>query len=191
MRSQYVVGIDEAGRGPLAGPVTVAFMACPERLARKIFKNIRDSKKLSAKKREEWFNVFKTRPELTFATASARSSVVDNRGITKAINIAIKKLFKKLPVTPRIVLLDGNLYAPPEFRQKTIIRGDEKIPVISAASIVAKVTRDRAMIQLAKKFPNYGLETHKGYGTVFHREQIKRFGLSKIHRRTFCRNILS
>ncbi|MEK7085166.1 MAG: hypothetical protein AAB904_01410, partial [Patescibacteria group bacterium] len=83
------------------------------------------------------------------------------------------------------------LRAPPEFRQKTVIKGDEKIPVIAAASIVAKVTRDRAMIRLAKKFPQYGFETHKGYGTRFHCGQIKAHGLSAIHRRSFCKKLLA
>ena len=194
--SRYIVGIDEAGRGPLAGPVTVGFMACPASLAPKIFKNIRDSKKLSPKKREEWFLKFKKTPFLCFGAASVSHTIIDKKGISAATRRALTRCLSSLSSRYKLstinykLFLDGGLHAPPEFRQKTIIKGDEKIPVIAAASIVAKVSRDRIMVRLAKKIPHYGFETHKGYGTRLHCGQIKLHGLSQIHRKSFCRNII-
>ena len=194
---QYVVGIDEAGRGPLAGPATVGFMACPASLAPKVFKNIRDSKKLSAKKREEWFAKFKNNPHLCFGSASISHSVIDSKGISKAIRVALKRCLSRLSgrynIPPKAynLFLDGGLYAPPQFRQQTIIKGDEKIPVIAAASIVAKVTSDRIMVRMAKKYQAYVFEAHKGYGTKLHGERISACGLSEIHRRSFCKKFLA
>lgn len=194
--ARYIVGIDEAGRGPLAGPVTVGFMACPAALAPKIFADIRDSKKLSAKRREEWFSRFKNTPLLCFGAASVSHTVIDKKGISAAIRLALVRCLSslsfryKLQATSYTLFLDGGLHAPPEFRQKTVIKGDEKVPIIAAASIVAKVRRDRMMVRLAKKFPHYGFEIHKGYGTRFHCEQIKTNGLSSIHRKTFCRKFV-
>lgn len=198
MGKRYIIGIDEVGRGPLAGPVTVGFMACPELLAPKIFANIRDSKKLSPKKREEWFLKFRKDPRLRFGTASVSPRIIDKKGISFAINLALKRCLSSLmsylavsPLSSYALLLDGGLYAPPKFsRQKTIIKGDEKIPVIAAASIVAKVTRDRAMARFAKKFPNYGFEFHKGYGTRYHSEQITLHGLSRLHRKSYCKKFI-
>lgn len=193
---RYLVGIDEAGRGPLAGPVTVGFMACPARVASKIFADIRDSKKLSPKRREEWLLKFKKTPLLCFGTASVSHTVIDKKGISAAIRLALSRCLFRLSSRYELstinykLFLDGGLHAPPEFRQKTIIKGDEKVPIIAAASIVAKVRRDRMMIRLAKKFPEYGFEIHKGYGTRFHCGQIKLHGLSQIHRASFCRKIV-
>lgn len=187
----YIVGIDEAGRGPLAGPVTLAYVACPARIFRRNFKGIKDSKKLTLRKREEWFWHLKNHPQLLFGAASVGPTTIDRRGISRAIKIAIRRCLKKLnyqlPTANYKLLLDGSLFAPPEYPQKTIIKGDEKIPIIAAASIIAKVTRDRKMIRLAKKFPKYGFHIHKGYGTKTHMKLIKKHGLSDLHRRSFCK----
>ncbi len=181
----YIVGIDEAGRGPLAGPITFAFVACPARLHRKIFKNIRDSKKLTPRKREEWFKFLKAHPKLAYGVASVGPKIIDEKGISYASRLAINRLTRKFQFRPLKVFLDGGLKAPEQFPQKTVIKGDEKIPVIAAASIIAKVTRDRKMTRLAKKFPEYGFEIHKGYGTKKHLTQLAKHGPSAIHRTTF------
>jgi len=182
---KYIVGIDEVGRGPLAGPVTVAALAAPVGLK---FKNIKDSKKLSAKKREEWLSLFKNDPKILYTISSVSHSVIDKKGISYALRVAVKRCIWKFKIknSKLKILLDGSLYAPPEYKQRTIIKGDEKIPIIAAASIIAKVTRDRKMVRLAKKYSKYGFEIHKGYGTKFHLRMIRRHGLSQIHRKSFC-----
>src|SRR3989344_4808776 len=167
---KYVYGIDEAGRGPLAGPVSVGVFGAEKKMEKWLLKNIfenklRDSKKLSPNK------------------------IIDENGISKAVRLGISK-----SLSPKVlkckIRLDGLLKAPPKFKnQKTIIKGDEKNVFIACASIVAKVSRDRLMCQLAKKYPKYGFEIHKGYGTVLHRTLIKKYGLSVIHRKTFCKNL--
>ncbi len=199
MKNAWMVGIDEAGRGPLAGPVTLAYVACPSRFARRALslskgnkkENIRDSKKLTLKKREEWFRHLKAHPHLEYGVTSVGAGTIDTKGISRSVKIGIKRLVSHLSVKPKMILLDGLLYAPPEYPQKTIIKGDEKIPIIAAASVIAKVTRDRKMIRFAKKFPNYSFEIHKGYGTKLHQRLLKKHGLSDIHRRSFCRKISS
>jgi len=192
-KTEYVIGIDEAGRGPLAGPVTVAALIMPRSL--KIQKSkLADSKKLSVKQREEWFKYIKEHPDIYFATASVSAKTIDMIGISKALRIAISRSLTNLEnIKHRVfdifkeeVLLDGLLQAPAKYKnQKTIIKGDEKIPAISLASIVAKVTRDKKMICLAKKYPQYGFEIHKGYGTKLHYGKIKKYGVSREHRKTY------
>ncbi|OGF51446.1 ribonuclease HII [Candidatus Giovannonibacteria bacterium RIFCSPLOWO2_02_FULL_43_11b] len=186
--SKYIVGIDEAGRGPLAGPVTVAVVAILKNS--KIKLPDRDSKKLSAKKREEWFQFFKDNPLLKYSVSSVSHSIIDKRGISYALRLAVRRSIEKLEFRPKMILLDGSLFAPQEYNQKTIIKGDEKIPIIAAASIVAKVTRDRKMVRLAKKYPKYGFEMHKGYGTLTHRVMLKKYGLCEIHRKSFCTRLI-
>ena len=197
MQQRYVVGIDEAGRGPLAGPVAVgAAMIDVRRIKQKRtqawLKGLRDSKKLSEKKREEWFGKMEVAQEegwLAFAVMMVSAREIDRRGIAPSISRALTQALKNLNTNPAhtLVLLDGGLKAPKEFAyQKTIIKGDEKEPTISLASIAAKVTRDRLMKRLAKRYPHYGLEVHKGYGTAAHRGALRRHGLSAIHRKSFC-----
>jgi len=199
---QYLVGIDEVGRGPLAGPVAVG--ACIisvseiKRLrAQGFLKNIKDSKKLSEKKREEWLGKIKKLKEkgdLDYQVSFASNKKIDEKGISYCLRLAIKNSLKKLKADPlkSLVLLDGGLKAPKEFtRQKTIIKGDEKEPIISLASIVAKVARDRKMVGYSKKFPHYGFEIHKGYGTSLHLQKICQNGLSGLHRKSFCKKIVS
>ncbi len=186
--AKYIVGVDEAGRGPLAGPVTVGAVMAP--INSQFFSGIKDSKKLTAKKREEWFKILKNNRKLRYSVVSISHSVIDKKGILYALKIAVARCIKKLEIKNSKILLDGSLYAPKEYRQRTIIKGDEKIPVISAASIIAKVTRDRHMVRLARKYPTYGLDVNKGYGTKRHCEILRKFGLTKIHRKTFCTRLI-
>ena len=208
-RIKYIIGIDEVGRGPLAGPVVVAALAVPTKLRiknaelRKNFKSakLRDSKKLSLKQREIWFEYVKKHPKIFYAIASVSPKVIDKINISNAANLAATRAFQKLVNSYAIasvltknnnvnvkIFLDGGLYLNkkyPRLSASTIIKGDEKIPVISFASIVAKVTRDRMMRKLHKKYPQYGFDKHKGYGTKKHFKAIRKHGLSPIHRKSF------
>ncbi len=196
MNIKYIVGIDEAGRGPLAGPVAVGVTKLPENFDYRIFGKLRDSKKLSEKKREEFFKVLqklKKEKEIDFSVALVSSTVIDQKGIVYAISKGIEGCLKKLQIDPleTKVLLDGGLRAPSEFvNQTTIIKGDESEPSISLASIVAKVFRDHQMLKYANKYPQYQFELHKGYGTRLHLSAIKKYGLSTIHRKSFCKNVI-
>jgi len=191
----HIVGIDEVGRGPLAGPVTVCACKVPHDFEMSHFAGIKDSKKLSPKAREEWFvkiSDLKKSGILDFAFSSVSAGDIDIIGIALAIKRALNEALLALSLIPETtrVKLDGALKAPEKFIfQETIIKGDEKIPIISAASIVAKVTRDRHMTEQAKLYPLYGFEKHKGYGTKNHFELIRQHGLSPIHRKSFCKNI--
>jgi ribonuclease HII len=116
------------------------------------------------------------------------SEIIDRIGIQKATQSAVANVLRKFKKKPDLVLLDGSLFAPEHYNQKTIIKGDEKIPLIAAASIIAKTTRDAKMLRFHKKFPRYCFDAHKGYGTKLHYKMIRRHGLSLIHRRSFCKN---
>jgi len=217
---RLLVGIDEVGRGPLAGPVAVCACAMPyhgsvqgayKNFLRKHEKDIKnglirsldmkDSKKLSEKDREAWherFRVSKSLPPapVFFSYGTATAADIDSVGISRCISRLIesnlKKIIKKYQVEPEecLVLLDGSLKAPVVFAyQQTIIKGDEKELVISLASIYAKVTRDKHMKALSKRYEKYGFEVHKGYGTLMHRNLIKKHGLSPVHRKSFCKNL--
>ncbi|MBI5133911.1 MAG: ribonuclease HII [Candidatus Taylorbacteria bacterium] len=194
--SRCAVGIDEVGRGPVAGPVTVGVCVVPEGFDLRSFEGIRDSKKLSQKKRESWFlklTELKAQGKLDFACASVPAFEIDAIGISKAIEKAMSEALGALGLDPELsdVYLDGSLRAPKEFAsQQTIIKGDEKVPVISAASIAAKVTRDRYMEEQAVSYPDYGFEAHKGYGTNAHYLAIKKQGVSPLHRKSFLTAIL-
>lgn len=188
---KWIVGIDEAGRGPLAGPVAVGVVITPESLdLPALFPGLNDSKKLSEKRREEIFTLLQEH----IRSGTIRSKVilsshekVDARGISVCIKSSIAQALGSLVSDPgdHFVYLDGSLAAPKEYTQQTIIGGDATVPHIMLASIAAKVTRDRYMVKLAKDYPEYGFEKHKGYGTKAHMERIRTLGLSAIHRRTF------
>ncbi len=192
---KYIVGIDEAGRGPLAGPVAVGACVVSVDFDFKVFENLKDSKKLSPKRREEIFLIMKDlkkKGQLDFAVALVSSSAIDTVGIVSAIRNGMEGVINKLQISHSEVLikLDGGLKAPAIYEQETIIKGDELVPAISLASIAAKVTRDNWMDSLAKKLPEYGFEVHKGYGTKAHLEAILTHGLSEAHRRSFCKRFL-
>lgn len=180
-----MIAIDEAGRGPLAGPIAVAAVLATTNS--KLLKNIKDSKKLSALQRERWFKIIKNNFEYRVAMVGPR--IIDQIGINPATRLAVARVIRRLKIKPGIVLLDGAMHAPKKYNQKTIIRGDEKIPLISAASIMAKVTRDKKMLNLHKDYPEYFWDCHKGYGTKLHYAMIKKNGLSPFHRRSFLKKI--
>lgn len=193
---RYIIGIDEAGRGPLAGPVAVgAFCvgagADSVRDFKKFSAGVKDSKKLSESQREGWFAKMlceKKFGNISFAVSFASAGMIDRRGIVFAIRRALALSLKKLKVAPEqtLVLLDGGLRAPEEYTfQETIIKGDEKEPIIALASITAKVLRDRKMRALAKRYPQYGFEKHKGYGTAAHYAAIMCYGALGVHRKSF------
>ena len=189
----YIVGIDEAGRGPIAGPVSVGVFVCTQEFSKKLkkkFIGLDDSKKLSEIQRERIFSqieISKENGEVDFCVTLVSSKIVDQKGITKAVQIGIDKGIKRLNLDceKTFIYLDGLLKAPKEFSQKTVIKGDSKIPSISVASICAKVIRDRYMKKISSKYPLYGFEKHKGYGTLSHRNTIKEKGFCPIHRKTF------
>ena len=199
---KFIIGIDEVGRGPLAGPVTVGAVSIKSNFRLPKMK-LADSKKLSAMEREEWFEYIKNHPSVCFSTASVSAAVIDDIGINKATLRALRKALYGVSIKSQSIwgpcfqmneveiFLDGLLYAPAKYKnQKTIIRGDEKIIPITFASIVAKVSRDRQMIRMSKKYPEYGFDTHKGYGTKMHCKNIEEYGISKEHRVTYLRNFL-
>jgi len=190
----HTVGIDEAGRGPLAGPVAVGLVRISNGFNKKFFKGIKDSKQLSAEDRELWYSLAleaKKKGELDFHASLVSERVIDRHGISYALRLGIKRGLEKLSIEEESqIFLDGALKAPIAFKhQLTVIRGDEKIPVISLASIVAKVTRDRRMVRLSKKFPEFSFEINKGYGTRIHLSALAKYGITTIHRRSFLKNL--
>lgn len=189
-----ILGIDEAGRGPLAGPVSVGVVKILPSFNKSFFKGIKDSKQLTPEDRELWFSLAteaKKKGELDFKVSLVSEKVIDRHGISYALRLGIKRCLSALGALPDAqVFLDGALKAPTTFKhQLTVIRGDEKIPVISLASICAKVIRDRKMVRLSKKFPNFKFHIHKGYGTLMHREALAKYGSTAIHRRSFLKNL--
>ena len=196
---RYLIGIDEAGRGPLAGPVTVGAVMVPVDFDWTLVRGVKDSKQLRAQQREEIFARMKELERaglISFSVSFSAVQIIEKQGIVFAVQSALNRAIRRLTEHPAgqakdrplyEVRLDGGLHAPREFTfQKTIIRGDVSEPVISMASIAAKVLRDRHMEELAQKYPAYGFDAHKGYGTLEHRRAIARLGLSDIHRATFC-----
>lgn len=189
--SQFLIGVDEAGRGPLAGPVAVGAVALHKDFAiRELFPGVADSKLLSPKKREEIFEQvqqFQKQGALRYIVVFSSAKMIDKVGISKAVRAAVYKGVRTLAPEPEgfVVLLDGLLRAPDEYEQETIVRGDQTEPIISLASIMAKVTRDRAMVRLSAQFPKYQFDVHKGYGTAVHRAAIKKWGLCDVHRKTW------
>lgn len=187
---KYIIGIDEVGRGPIAGPVVVGAFCVAAADSEKVFKElsgITDSKKISEKKREAYALKMKNLKEfglISIAISGVSAKKIDTHGIVFAINAALKSCLQKLQLDPRevFIYLDGGLRAPEEFNQETVVKGDSKIWQIGAASVAAKVARDQMMVDFGNKYPGYGFEKHKGYATQFHRESIKKRGTTDIHR---------
>lgn len=192
---KYQIGIDEVGRGPIAGPVAVGAFVFLKNGAAKLFKGVKESKQLSEAKRELWFARIEEAREkglIDFQVCLESANNIDKKGLSWAIKNCLTKALLALTIAPikARVLLDGGLKAPALYKnQKTIIKGDEKEIVIALASICAKVTRDRLMNRLVKTFPAYGFEKHKGYGTREHYEALKKYGLTKYHRKSFLKNL--
>jgi ribonuclease HII len=200
---RWVIGIDEVGRGALAGPVlvTAAMVAVDAKgqVLHAPFRGLKDSKKLSAKQREEWFADIKKYPGAKFASARVYPRGIEKFNISAAANkaalSACNKLLRKNETSSNtLIFLDGGLFLGSKFAQiknhkhaKTLAKADENIPAVAVASIVAKVSRDRFMVRLAKRYPEYGFEVHKGYGTQLHLKAIKKHGSCDAHRLTFLR----
>lgn len=189
---RFIVGIDEVGRGPLAGPITVGVVCIPATHTWKQFPGLKDSKQLSESRRNEWFQIIKNHPKISAVTVSIPATVIDTIGIVAAGNLAANRALKKLKLSPRtcIVQLDYGLRVAPVWKQTAYIKGDERFPAIALASVFAKVTRDTYMDRISKKFPTYGFDEHKGYGTKKHCASIRKYGISSMHRSTFCRKVI-
>jgi ribonuclease HII len=193
---KYLIGIDEVGRGPLAGPVSIGIAVVPVSFDFSVFVKLNDSKKMTERGREECAKraeELRNEGQLQFGIFSAESALIDDMGIEHCISFAIRDGLSKLVPNPDgiKIFLDGRLRAPKEYEQETVIRGDEKIPVISLASVVAKVERDRCMTEiLHPQFPEYGFDSHKGYGTATHIKAIQEYGPTEMHRRSFLSRIL-
>jgi ribonuclease HII len=228
--NEFVIGIDEVGRGALAGPVVVAAVLIRRRYAPDRTTTpavpLRDSKKLSARQREAWASVIAEDPAIDFAVARVYPRGIERMNISRAANLAAARAYRRLTLHRRLptadtdraaprrrdsgrrgsrpsahsreladekiasvrIFLDGGLFlgnGPQPTNARTIVKGDEKIPAVAMASIIAKVARDRFMVRLAKKYPQYGFAAHKGYGTARHYAALRKYGPSASHRRTF------
>lgn len=183
---EIVCGVDEAGRGPLAGPVVAGAVILPKGF---VVDGVNDSKKLTEKKREILFDIIKNE-SVCWAVGTASCEEIDEINILQATFLAMRRAVDGLSVKPDIALIDGNKTPGLEICQRAIIKGDAKSANIAAASIIAKVTRDRYMLKMAEKYPQYQFEKHKGYGTKLHYEMIKEYGISPIHRKTFLKKII-
>ena len=180
-----VCGIDEAGRGPLAGPVCAAAVLLPEGL---VIDGLNDSKKLSEKKREALFPVIQEKA-LAFGIGWATAEEIDRVNILQATFLAMARAVEALPTPADYALVDGNRMPPLPIPGETIVKGDATSASIAAASILAKVSRDRLLRRLDEEHPEYGFAKHKGYGTKAHYEAIRKYGLLPEHRRGFLKNL--
>lgn len=180
---QLVCGVDEAGRGPLAGPVCAAAVILPANLE---IPGLNDSKKLTDKKRRDLFPVIQEKA-IAYGIAMADHAEVDEINILQATFLAMERALQQLSVRPEIALIDGNREKDFGLPVETIVHGDSRSASIAAASVLAKVTRDDYMLQMAEVYPGYGFEVHKGYGTKAHYAALESLGASPIHRMTFLK----
>ncbi len=179
--SGLVAGVDEAGRGPLAGPVVAAAVILDEL---RPIQGLADSKKLSARRREALFDEIRAKA-LCCSIAQASVEEIDELNILQATLLAMRRAVMGLRLPPKLVLVDGNRLPVLDIRAEAIVKGDDKVPAISAASILAKVTRDRWCLEYHQQFPHYGFDQHKGYGTADHLAALRLHGPCPQHRRTF------
>jgi ribonuclease HII len=180
--NELICGVDEAGRGPLAGPVFAAAVILD---ARKPIEGLRDSKKLSEFKRQMLAAQIKDRA-LAWCIAQSTEDEIDSLNILHASMLAMRRAIEGLRVMPTLALIDGNRCPPCAIRAEPIIGGDDKIAEISAASILAKTARDQALLQLHERYPNYAFDKHKGYPTALHLERLRLHGVSPVHRRSYA-----
>ena len=182
---KYICGVDEAGRGPLAGPVFAAAVIFPEDYE---IDGLNDSKKLSEKKREKLYDEI-IEHALAYSVQSCDNNVIDEINILEATMLTMKTAVESLGIKPDIVFVDGNRLPKLEVPAEYVIKGDATSASIAAASILAKVSRDRFMYEMDKKYPEYCFEKHKGYPTKLHYEKIREFGPSEIHRLSFLKKM--
>ena len=180
---RLICGVDEAGRGPLAGPVCAAAVILPEHLQ---IPGLNDSKKLTDKKRRELFPVIQEQA-IAYGIGLASEQEIDEINILQATFLAMRRALEQLTVRPEIALIDGNRETDFGLPVKTVVKGDSLSANIAAASVLAKVTRDNLMMELAQQYPEYGFEIHKGYGTKAHYEALRTYGPCPIHRKTFLK----
>ena len=180
-----ICGVDEAGRGPLAGPVYAAAVILPRDA---VIDGLNDSKKLTEKKRDALFDVI-TERALTYGIASASVEEIEEFNILNATFLAMNRAVAKLAPAPELALIDGNRNTGIAMPSRCIVKGDSRCADIAAASILAKVSRDRYMLNLAEKYPQYRFEQHKGYGTKLHYEALREYGPSPEHRPSFLRKM--
>ncbi|MBR6530649.1 MAG: ribonuclease HII [Clostridia bacterium] len=183
---RYLCGTDEAGRGPLAGDVYAAAVILPDGY---IPSGLNDSKKLSEKKREKLFDEI-CENAVSFAIATATPKEIDEINILNASLLAMRRAIAALSPSPDYLLVDGNIYRGFDLPGRAVVKGDALIPAIAAASILAKVARDRSLVELDKQYPEYCFAKHKGYPTPLHRELVQKYGPSPVHRMSFLKNIL-
>ena len=181
-----VCGVDEAGRGPLAGPVFAGAVILPENYTHEI---LNDSKKLSEKKRDLVYDDI-IRDAVSWSVGMATEQEIDDINILNATFLAMKRAVDGLNIKPDLAFIDGNRYANTGVKEITIVKGDSKCMSVAAASIIAKVSRDRFMQEVDKQYPQYQFSKHKGYGTKLHYEMIEQYGISPVHRKTFLKNII-
>ena len=179
----FIAGVDEAGRGPLAGPVVAAACILPSHFP--YFDDLKDSKQLSANERERLYALLTSYPDVTYSIQSVSERVIDRINILQATLLAMKKAVMKLGRVPSLVLVDGNHLPALPYTSESVIKGDITCPSISAASILAKVTRDALVSQYDKRWPNWRFSEHKGYGTRYHLEMIQKYGVLPVHRKSF------
>ena len=182
---ECVCGVDEAGRGPLAGPVCAAAVILPRGC---IIEGLNDSKKLSEKKREQLFDVITEKAE-AYSIAMASEKEIDEINILQATFLAMRRAVGSLEIRPDFVIVDGNRDPLLGIKTMTLIKGDALCESVAAASVLAKVTRDRYMLKLCEKYPEYQFQKHKGYGTKLHYEMIEKYGISDIHRKSFLKKL--
>ena len=180
---KFVCGVDEAGRGPLCGPVVAAAVILPTDVE---IEGINDSKKLTEKKREALFDVIKEKA-IAYAIAEASAEEIDELNILNASMLAMRRAVAALAVKADFALIDGNCSRGFEIDTETVVKGDAKSASISAASILAKVTRDRQCMELDKLYPEYGIAKHKGYPTKDHMDAVRKFGPAPIYRKSFLK----
>lgn len=178
-----ICGVDEAGRGPLAGPVCAAAVILPKHLE---IPGLTDSKKLSDKRRRELFPEIQ-RQALAYGIGFASEKEIDEINILQATFLAMERALAQLSITPELALIDGNREKDFGIPVKTVIKGDSLSANIAAASILAKVSRDDLMLEMAREYPQYGFEVHKGYGTKAHYDALRLYGPCPIHRQTFLK----
>jgi ribonuclease HII len=182
---KLICGVDEAGRGPLAGPVCAAAVILPRNA---VIEGLNDSKKLTEKKREELFEPIKSLA-LCYGIAFATVDEIEELNILNATFLAMNRAISQLSLTPELALIDGNRNTGIEVPSRCIVKGDSRCADIAAASVLAKVTRDRYMLEMADKYPEYHFEQHKGYGTKLHYEAIRQYGPCELHRPSFLRKM--